>query len=100
MLGLLNVPGIQEQLSDPAVDVESEGQDMQADILEVLYVLDGHKVQEPLLRSFQVHSVPEGQLQLAPLSNGLEPKGHSRHSRAPSWLTKPWGHSSQFFPFQ
>ena len=84
VLQFLNVPDIQEQLLEPGKEVERGGQGRQLTISEVLYVPDGHKVQEPLLRSFQVHSEPEGQLQLAPLSNGLEPKGHSRHSRAPS----------------
>ena len=84
VLRFLNVPDIQEQLLEPGMEVERCGQGTQVSIPEVLYVPEGHKVQEPLLRSFQVHSVPEGQPQLVPLSNGLEPKGHSRHSRAPS----------------
>ena len=66
MFKVLKAPGIQEQLSEPAMDVESNGQDIQDDISEVLYVLKGHKLQEPLLLSFQVHSVPEGQLQVVP----------------------------------
>ena len=77
MLGLLKVPGIQEHLSEPAMDVESDGQDIQDDIFEVLYDLEGHKLQEPPFLSFQVHSVPGGQLQLVPLFNDWESKVHS-----------------------
>lgn len=38
MLGLLNVPGIQEQLSDPAVEVENSVQGVQAEPWWFLYV--------------------------------------------------------------
>ena len=38
MLGLLNVPGIQEQLSDPTVDVEYSVQGVQAEPWWFLYV--------------------------------------------------------------
>ena len=45
VLGFLNVPEIQEQLSEPEMEVERGGQGTQVSISEVLYVFDGHKVQ-------------------------------------------------------
>ena len=38
MLGLLNVPGTQEQLSEPAVDVENMVQGVQVEVWWFLYV--------------------------------------------------------------
>ena len=45
VLGFLNVPEMQEQLSEPEMEVERCGQGTQVSISEVLYVFDGHKVQ-------------------------------------------------------
>ena len=45
VLGFLNVSDIQEQLSEPDMEVERYGQGTQVSISEVLYVFDGHKVQ-------------------------------------------------------
>ena len=45
VLRFLNVPEIQEQLSEPEMEVERCGQGTQVSISEVLYVFDGHKVQ-------------------------------------------------------
>ena len=45
VLGFLNVPDIQEQLSEPEMVVERCGQGTQVSIPEVLYVFVGHKVQ-------------------------------------------------------
>ena len=95
MVGVLNVPGIQEQLSDPAVDVENLEQGVQAEPWWFLYVCGGHKMHEALVLLLQVHAIPVGQVQIVLFSTALDPNGHATHWGVPSWLTETLEHSAQ-----
>ena len=95
MVGLLNVPGIQEQLSDPAVDVENVVQGVQVKVCWFLYVRVGQRLHEALVLLLQVQTIPVGQVQIVLFSTALDPNGHATHWGAPSWLTETLEHSAQ-----
>ena len=93
MLGFLNVPGIQEQLSDPAVDVENVVQGVQVEVCWFLYVCAGQRLHEALVLLVQVQAIPVGQVQIVLFSIAFDPNGHLRHWRAPSILAEPSVHT-------
>ena len=95
MLELLNVPGIQEQLSDPAVDVENVVQGEQAEPWWFLYVCGGQRLHEALVLLVQVQAIPVRHVQIVPFFTALDPNGHATHWGAPSWLTETLEHSAQ-----